>query len=165
MRALFALCGTLLIACAPTFDEDVAHISEPRILAVKSEPAEAKPGTPLSLTAFVAVPGVSANAPAPRWSMCSAPKPPTENNVVSAECLSEAALLPAGQGPSIQTQTPFDACSLFGPDTPPGGFRPRDPDATGGYYQPVRVDLAHAAPVFHLERITCNLGCPTRIRI
>jgi hypothetical protein len=41
---------------------------------------------------------------------------------------------------------------------PPGGYRPQDPDASGGYFQPLRVDVTGADPVFHLERITCNLA-------
>jgi hypothetical protein len=54
--------------------------------------------------------------------------------------------------------TPHNGCSLFGPDTPPGGFRPTDPDSTGGYYQPIRLDLAGAATSFALARIHCDLA-------
>jgi len=50
-----------------------------------------------------------------------------------------------------------DACALFGPDIPPGDFRPRDPDATGGYYQPVRASFA-SLTAFARERVTCNLA-------
>jgi hypothetical protein len=58
---------------------------------------------------------------------------------------------------------PADACTLFGPDTPapkPGEapFRPHDPDVTGGYYLPVRVDLQGADTTIALERIRCNLS-------
>jgi hypothetical protein len=51
---------------------------------------------------------------------------------------------------------PSDGCLRFGPDTPPGDFRPRDPDATGGYYQPVRADI-DALVAFGMSRITCKL--------
>ena len=47
---------------------------------------------------------------------------------------------------------------MFGPDTQSVGFRPRDPDATGGYYQPLRADLAGAATAFALARIRCDLA-------
>jgi len=43
-------------------------------------------------------------------------------------------------------------------DSPPGDFRPRDPDITGGYFQPLRLDLAGVAPTFHLQRIACDLA-------
>ena len=42
-----------------------------------------------------------------------------------------------------------------------GGFRPRDPDPTGGYYQPVRADAGDAGLAFGFTRITCGLaGAP-----
>jgi hypothetical protein len=37
-----------------------------------------------------------------------------------------------------------------------GGFRPRDPDSTGGFYLPVRAELG-ALTAFAMERVTCNL--------
>jgi hypothetical protein len=46
----------------------------------------------------------------------------------------------------------------FGPDVPPGGFRPRDADPTGGYYQPVLADEPGTALAFGFTRITCNLA-------
>ncbi|HEX2691338.1 MAG TPA: hypothetical protein VHN14_32215 [Kofleriaceae bacterium] len=46
---------------------------------------------------------------------------------------------------------------MFGPETPPGNFRPRDADATGGYYQPVRVDV-DGLLALGLSRITCKLA-------
>ena len=49
-------------------------------------------------------------------------------------------------------------CSLFGPDSPPGGFRPTDPDATGGYYQPLRLGFAGVQTAFALARIHCDLA-------
>jgi hypothetical protein len=56
----------------------------------------------------------------------------------------------------------MDACMQFGPDTPlvmPGQpmLRPRDPDITGGYYQPMLVSVGDTT-AFGLERITCNLA-------
>ncbi len=158
MTRVLLSCCIALVACAPELDDDVTRITAPRVLAVKSEPAEAAPGSTLTFSAFIAQPGPAGGAPTPSWSFCTAPEPPTENNVVSSACLGAAALVPAGHGASIQAQIPFEACSLFGPDTPPGGFRPRDPDITGGYYQPLRVDLMHEAPTFHLQRVLCPLG-------
>jgi hypothetical protein len=150
--------GCVLAACAPDLPLDDGLVTSPRILAVKAEPAEAKPGALATYAAFVAEPDGARDLPPVAWEFCTAPKPPTENNVVSNACLEASSLTPAGEGNSITAATSTDACSLFGPDTPPGGFRPRDPDVTGGYYQPLRADLAGAAPVFHSQRLLCDLG-------
>ena len=151
----------LLVGCRPEFDDRDWLIGSVRVLAVHSEPAEAKPGESLHFTAFLSAPDDAsrdAAATALDWRFCSAPKPPTENNVVSSVCLGETALTSAGRGLVIDAALPADACASFGPDTPPGGFRPRDPDATGGYYQPVRLDLPGAITTFHLQRVTCGLA-------
>jgi hypothetical protein len=153
-----ALASALGVACAPDWSLDDGLVTAPRVLAVRGDPAEAKPGASIEYTAFVALPPGAGTEPSLAWSFCTAPKPPTENNVVSSACLDGASLVAAGSGEFVTAATPRDACSLFGPDTPPGGFRPRDPDVTGGYYQPLRADLAGAAPVFHLARLLCDLG-------
>jgi hypothetical protein len=144
------------VACRPVFDDRDWQIDSVRVLAVKSDPAEAKPGDPVHYTAFLS--GAAAAPPVLAWEFCAAPKPPLENNAVASACLDEAELKPAGRGLSIDVATPLDSCLLFGPDTPPGGFRPRDPDSTGGYYQPLRVDLEGAVPTFHLQRVSCHLA-------
>jgi hypothetical protein len=41
------------------------------------------------------------------------------------------------------------------PGLPP--LRPRDPDVSGGYYQPLRI-VVDGVTAFGLERITCNLA-------
>lgn len=148
----------VLGACKPDLSEEDWLITSTRVLAVKSEPAEAKPGTPLTLTALIASPSDEGGASTITWQFCTAPKPPTENNVVSTECLDTSSLVDAGSGVSIVAAAPSNSCSLFGPNTAPGGFRPRDPDETGGYYQPLRIDMPGAVPTFHLERIRCNLA-------
>ena len=82
----------------------------------------------------------------------------TEDNVVSNVCLQTRRSSPAGSGPSTVAKTPSKGCSLFGPDVRHDGFRPRDPDMTGGYYQPLRADLAGADTAFELARIQCDLA-------
>jgi hypothetical protein len=160
MRAWVIVSATLLsAACRPELLDHDSVIHTPRVLAVKSEPAEAKPGTVLALTALVAVPPLTDAPGGPRWSLCTAPKPLTENNVVSSLCLgSSSSLVPLGEGQSITLATAYNACTLFGPDASSAGLRPRDPDLTGGYFQPLRLDLAGAAPTFHLQRVSCNLA-------
>jgi hypothetical protein len=50
----------------------------------------------------------------------------------------------------------MDACLTYGPDTLKPGFRPRDPDPTGGYFQPVRVSIDILVAI-GLARVTCDL--------
>jgi hypothetical protein len=158
MRFRSVLLTLALAACEPDLPTDDGLVTAPRVLAVRGDPAEAKPGTAVTYTAFVALPDGSATAPPIAWAYCTAPKPPGENNVVSPACLGPSSTVPAGSGPVITAEIPSTACALFGPDTPPGGFRPRDPDDTGGYYQPLRAELAGSEPAFHLERLLCDLG-------
>jgi hypothetical protein len=151
-----ALLLLALIGCKPDLGPDDALVTSTRILAIRAEPPEAKPGSPARYTALVAGPGGTDAAAAILWRWCVAPKPLAENNVVSAACLEAPSLVAAGSGPTIAAATPGDACALFGPDTPPGGFRPRDPDVTGGYYQPLRADLPGVPSAFLLTRILCG---------
>lgn len=147
-----------LAACKPDLGTEDWLVTSTRILAVRADPPEAKPGTPATYTALVASPlGTIENASI-LWRWCEAPKPPGDDNVVSTTCLDTATLDVAATGPSIVATTPTGACSLFGPDTPPGGFRPSDPDPTGGYYQPLRADLMNAPTAFALVRILCDLA-------
>jgi hypothetical protein len=157
-RRVLLLGAIVMVGCKPDLTVDDWLVTSSRVLAVKSEPAEAKPGAPLTYTAFLASADGASDGSAILLSFCTAPKPPTENNVVSTACLDSSSLVQAGNGLSVVATTPANACALFGPDTPPGGFRPRDPDTTGGYYQPLRLDLPSAAPTLHLERVLCDLG-------
>ena len=146
-----------LAACDGGLDQRLAIIREPRVLAVISEPAEAKPRAPVKFHAVVASSDGPVDA-SPSWAFCAAPKPPTEDNAVSDACIGEDQLLALGTNPTAMGTLPADGCLRFGPDVPPGmDFRPRDPDATGGYYQPVRVALDDLL-AFGLTRITCKLG-------
>ncbi len=152
-----------LAACIPSVGPGDEIITAPRLLAVRNDPAEAAPGTVVTFTAFVAAPdGGAGDAGAITWSFCDAQKPLTEDNVVSDACLGDGALTGIGTGPSVTAAMPGDACSRFGPDTTSSAFRPRDPDVTGGYYQPLRADLTAAsggaATSFDLARIHCDLA-------
>jgi hypothetical protein len=148
--------GFSIAACAPSFGASDSSIDSPRILAIRAEPAEAKPGTSVTFRALVAGPDGTVPSPVIRWAFCSEPKPLTTNNVVSDACLSTQMPAPEGAGGPFVAATPADGCTLFGPDPPASEARPRDPDATGGYYQPLRADLAGAASAFALARILCD---------
>jgi hypothetical protein len=144
--------------CAPSVGPDESLISAVRIVAVRADPAEAAPGTPVTFTAFVAGPSGPVAGADIAWSFCSAPKPLTEDNVVSNKCLDTSSLVGAGRGPTTTATLPEDACSLFGPDISASTSRPADPDSTGGYYQPLRADLAGTDMTVELARIHCALA-------
>jgi len=157
-------------ACKPDLGDPPSLITEPRIVAVRSEPAEVEPDHGVAYQVLVAAPdgaGAAAGAAAPdvRWGFCTDPAPLSSNNVVNDDCLATAAALPDA-GPAIQAKIPIDACTTFGPTPPaplPGQLprRPHDADVTGGYYQPVRaratLDGGPLAPGIGLTRITCDL--------
>lgn len=161
----------LLPACLPDVSSDLARVDAPRILAVRSDPAEVVPGEPASLTALYAdATGTIAAAPL-EWALCTARRPLAELGSVATDCLADAGdtLTPAGTGITISTPLPADACRLFGPDPPPGADgmpagRPVDPDRTGGYYQPIRVQDPEDpdAQTLLRIRIACGLAGATQ---
>lgn len=145
-------------ACRPDLGDRESLITGPRVLAVRGEPAEARPGEVVAYDLLVVSPQGTLAEPAARWAYCAAAKPLADNNSVSAECLHEAAVRPLpGPAPAVTAALPDDACELFGPDVPPGDVRPRDADVTGGYYQPIRV-RTEGQTAFGMERISCNLA-------
>lgn len=143
--------------CLPSLGPGDSLVTSTRILAVRADPAEAKPGTRVTFTSFVAAPGGTVTGARVTWDFCTAPKPITEDNVVSNACLGSANLVSAGTGATVAAATPKDGCAVFGPDVGMTGFRPRDPDSTGGFYQPLRADLGGVPPAFALARIKCDL--------
>jgi hypothetical protein len=158
MKGTAFLLAATMASCLPGLGPGDWLVASPRILAVQVEPPEGRPGGGATYRALVVAPEGTIAAAAIDWRWCVASEPLTENGAVASACLGAASLRPAGEGPTVMAATPADACSLFGPDTPPGGFRPRDPDATGGYYQPLRIDAAGAPTTFDLVRVLCDLG-------
>ena len=161
MRTIAALCtlaALLVAACRPDLGDRDSLVSEERILAVRGEPPEAKLGEVVTYQVLVASPDPNAKDGPVAWAFCATPKTLNENNVVSTECLGEG-VHPFAAPPAYEVTEPMpgDGCALFGPETPPGNFRPRDPDQTGGYFQPVRV-RTKSATAFGLERLVCNLA-------
>ncbi len=156
MKCAAILVALIGVGCDRSLDQRLAIVDRPRVLAITTEPAEVTPGASVTLTALLAGPG-GPLAASPAWSLCTAPKPPTEDNSVADDCLADA-VTELGTAALIEATIPDDACRTYGPDVAAPGYRPRDPDATGGYYQPIRA----AAPAFDLAfgfaRITCNLA-------
>jgi len=133
----------VIASCVPDLDQRTSIVDRPMVLAIVAEPAEAKPGTSVTYQALVTSPMTL------EWAYCTQPKPPTEDGAVSSACLDDPGL-PIGTMPE-------DACMNFGPNPPGDGFRPRDPDPTGGFYQPIRV-RGDAVITFGLQRISCDLA-------
>jgi hypothetical protein len=160
-----ALAMIALGACKPELGDPTSLVTEPRILAVRSEPAEIEPDHAVAYQALIATPEGMVT-PDLAWGFCTEPAPLSSNNVVNDGCIYGTASLPA-RGPAIQATIPIDACSVFGPTPPaprPGEppTRPHDADVTGGYYQPIRalakLDGAQLALGVGLTRITCDLA-------
>lgn len=165
-RSTVALFATLVTACVPDFVDDTSRVGAPRILAVRSLPAEARDGEPVSLEALVASSDPAAN-PEIAWSVCVDRKPLSELGPVSPRCLASPEPVPEitesieGTGAAVTTALPGNACRLFGPELPdpkpgePSG-RPVDPDPTGGFYQPFVAWLDGEA-VLGSTRIACRI--------
>ena len=143
-------------ACQPDLGEPAWLVTSDRVLAVRADPPEGLPGATVSYRALVAGPSGTVTDAAPTWAFCEEPKPLTENDAVSSACFTDM-LPPAGPaGLTLAASIPADACAVFGPDRPPGAFRPRDADDTGGYFQPLVLRLDGLAST-RLERVVCNL--------
>jgi len=146
----------LIAACAPEIPFSASSITEPRVLAVRATPAESRPGTFARFEAFVGGPaGVIADAEL-SWSFCALPRPLGEEGSVAPACFTEPQAVVA-LGPTLTATVPADGCRLFGPDPPPGNFRARDPDSTGGYQQPILIFGLEPAVAFG-HRIRCALA-------
>lgn len=153
------------IACRPDFGDRESLVTRARVLAMRGEPAEAKPGDPVEYSILVATPSGPVAAPLASWAFCSSPKLLTENGAASAACLDTDFVPVADAASAIEAPVPADACRVFGPDVTSADLRPRDPDITGGFYQPLRVTLRDPrtddggpAVAFGFSRITCNLA-------
>ncbi len=137
-------------ACAPDLTVHASRITAPRVIAVRGDPPEARPGQAVTLTAVVALPrGVTSSASVD-WRACEVPRATTESATVSARCLADDAGAPlAGEmrGLTVTATIPGDACMRVGPQTPPAGqdgarARAPDPDITGGWQLPIRLALS-----------------------
>jgi hypothetical protein len=142
-------------ACAPSLGSPEWLVDRPRLLAVRAEPPEVRPGERAIFRVLVASADGELDASAVVWSVCTAPLPLTESGAVSSACLGT---LPAsGRGDAASIATSPDACGRFGPIASPDVQRAREPDATGGYYQPIRVQYGEES-AFALQRLRCPLA-------
>ncbi len=166
-RALFAFAvvATAVVGiagCKPNFGTPTSLVNDERILGVRATPPDLVPGNTAAFEALVVGPSGTEAMPNLDWALCTTPKPLDENNIVSSACLGSGdGIVDVGMGPTVMAKIPANACQLFGPDPPPQmvgqpPLRPRDPDITGGYYQPLRLSEGRVTG-FALERIQCEL--------
>jgi hypothetical protein len=158
-RLLFV--GLLVASCRPDFGERESHVDRVRVLAVRVEPPEAKPGEAVTTSLLIASPAGPVDALA-SWAFCATPKLLTENGAVSAECLANG-VIPIGDARGgVTAALPASGCFDFGPETQSAEVRPRDPDVTGGYFAPIRVRVAASEEepltAFGFARLACNLA-------
>ncbi len=166
MKCEGALVAALIAAapaCVPELDVETGVLRQPRILALRGIPAEARPGETVRYEALVADPGGAGGAA--NFSYCTRARNADERTGVSQTCLAGESLVAIG----AETEVPRDACALFGPNTPPSEDgepprRPSDPDPSGGYFVPVRAEAvtAEAQPSFGFQRVRCDLAGATR---
>ncbi len=161
-RSAFMCAALLLVSCAPEVEESGGPILEPRILAVRGIPAEARPNAEVRYETLIARPDGTIEE-STKYSYCSIARSVEERTGVSRTCLNGEGLL------DVAGKIPSDACALFGPNTPPTAEgedpkRPSDPDPSGGYFIPVLAEDGEeqALPSFGFQRIRCDLAGATR---
>ncbi len=158
----------LAVACEPTLDNTDSIVSTSRVIAVRADPAEAAPKTSVAYTALVVdSTGTLSEAPLD-WAFCNEPKPLSELEPVSPDCLAMTGplLQEIGDGTAVSAAIPDTACQTFGPDVaaPMMGqpsARPVDPDSTGGYYQALRLALGGTSSVAYTlaqSRLSCGIA-------
>jgi len=149
----------ILLGCSPDMGHPASLITSERIIGVRAVPAEAGPSDTVQYTSLVASPSGTLSEPSLLWCLCKLRRPVDENTPVSQACLTDD-LTASAQGDQVSIRTPSAACVNFGPLAPPsssGTLRPTDPDITGGYYQPVRLDLNGQQAIVR-ERLRCDLA-------
>ena len=146
----------LFASCVPDLGERDSLVKETTILAIRGEPPEVAPGARVNFQALIATPEGLVTTPLARWDYCASAKRLTENGSVSADCLRDTGVIPvAPAAATVEASIPANACNIFGPRTLVQEQRPRDPDITGGYYQPIRVAFDGKLG-FGFERVSCG---------
>jgi hypothetical protein len=159
MLVASAIVFALGASCKPDFGERASLVDREMVLAVRAEPPEVRAGASASFELLVASPA-GVETPGARWDFCATAKLLSENGAVAAACASAFSVRPIAVGPpATSASIPSDACSIFGPEIASADLRPRDPDVTGGYYQPLRVELLSDPRLvaFGFARVLCNL--------
>jgi hypothetical protein len=163
-------------ACRPSIEGRPSLIDEPRVLALRSTPAEAAPDEPVTYESLYAMaPGVVVDEGELEWATCTLRKPLSAAGAINPQCLmgDGDGIVSLGSGGETTGVILGDACRLFGPTPPdpePGepALRAADPDTTGGYYQPVTVRYQRdegAEYVVGVTRLFCGIGAATQEQV
>jgi hypothetical protein len=92
-RLWLAVSGAVSVTCIPNLGPGDSLITSTRVLALRADPAEAVPGTLVTFTSFVVgSTGVLSGSPI-AWDFCTAPRPLTDDNIVSNACLNSSSVL------------------------------------------------------------------------
>lgn len=164
-------------SCKPDVEGRASLIDGPRVLAIRSVPAEAPPDAVLKLEALYVDEGSQApDGSKLAWASCTRRKPLSVAGAIDPECLqkSGAGIEAIGRGVEASFTVATDACRLFGP-TPPTpenlgdpALRAADPDITGGYYQPVTARFPSSegdAYAVGVTRLACGIGSATQEQV
>jgi hypothetical protein len=157
--------------CVPDLTDQASLVTGERVLAIAADPPEVGEGESVRLTALVASASDDDGAEV-SYFLCLARKPLSELGPVAPTCLAgsseERVLLGRGGGAELSIER--GACSQFGPRRPgaepgqPAG-RAADPDATGGFYQPITAELAGQTAVLGGVRLDCGLPAADRAQV
>lgn len=151
-----ALCLSLcLCACVEAPDEPSWLVDAVRVLAIEADPPQAAPGAMVQLRAWAVDARGDVLDHGYQFGFCRDAKAVGENRVAAAGCVDGNVARLTGDAFERSALLPSDACRSFGPLAGPN-LRPRDPDDSGGYYQPLRVEAAGAIAIA-LLRLDCPL--------
>jgi hypothetical protein len=158
-------------------EERPSLVDAPKILALRSIPAEAAPGDTVSYEAlFVGTEDSTGDPETLFWQYCLLRKPLTASGTIHPGCLDDkgAGITALGKGRKVvEAVVADDACELFGP-TPPvstetgASLRAADPDTTGGYYQPVVLRESVGANNTYavgVTRLVCGIGAAAQDQV
>ncbi len=108
------------VGCKPELEGRPSLIDSPRVIALRSEAAEAQPGTSVDYDVLLASPIDSTEVPTYQWALCTARKPLAASGPIAEVCLAPAGpdLQDLGNSATAVAVIPKDACQVFGP-TPP----------------------------------------------
>ena len=141
----------------PSLGPGDALITSTRILAVRADPAEADPGTQVTFTSLVASPSGTVASAAIAWSFCDGAEAADGEQRRLERVLDGVRARLGRHGADDHRNLAGRRLLALRSRHHLGRSAPDDPDGTGGYYQPLRLDLAGADVAFELARIHCDL--------
>ncbi|HEX7453794.1 MAG TPA: hypothetical protein VF294_15990, partial [Polyangiaceae bacterium] len=81
-----------VFACTPAFSDRSSAVVGPRVLAIRSEPAEALPGDEVSYRILVVDEQGTVDSLRAEWTYCTQPKSTNELNDVATACFGDGAV-------------------------------------------------------------------------